>query len=232
MDHEFIPEIACHDELLDIWEAKFHANNLPFERDGILSPEQWNSAPLKVLVVLKETNRPQPAHPVSRSVVEEISRALNNPNSRWWRKNVLRRVGRWAFGLTTYAGEVPSYRLARIFGNQALPSIAYMNMKKSSGGANTNQNSFAAHVKEYAPYIRRQIELIKPDVVVLGGTFQAVKHHVFPELERVGERAHCFNGVLFINAFHPAQRTISAEELYRQVVDSFHKYKSSYAASA
>ena len=230
MNSEAITEIKCHDDLLNAWKEKISSSKCPFDRDGIISPEDWEKSEVKVLVVLKETNHPKDARDKSTNVVEEIRKALNNPDSGWWRKNVLRRVGRWAFGLTAYSGEVPSFEKARSCGKNSIRSIAYMNMKKSPGGAKTNKMKFDAHVQEYAPYIRRQIELIKPDIVVLGGTFYPVRDHVFPELERVCERIHRFNGIVFINAFHPAQRKISANKLYHQVLDSYNKYKTSYAS--
>ncbi|MCV5231599.1 hypothetical protein OFC56_31060, partial [Escherichia coli] len=84
--------------------------------------------------------------------------------------------------------------------------------------------SFDAHAREFAPFVRRQIELINPDIVVLCGTYNQVKRYVFPELKKVSERVHVNDGVVFINAFHPAARKKSAM-LYHQVLDNYHAYK-------
>lgn len=223
MDANSINCIECHDDLLKRWEDQLS----PLNRDGIISPKDWENANLKVLFVLKEINQSDKKNGIN--VATSISKALDNNKSNWWKKNVLRRVGRWAYGLTNYLEEVPSFKAARSGGKKSTGNVAYINMKKSPGGAKTNMKKFDAHVREYAPYIKRQIELIKPDVVVLGGTFWPVKDHIFPELKRVCERIHLLNGTVFINAYHPAQKTISAEDLYHQVLNSYHNYKSGYA---
>lgn len=173
---------------------------------------------MKVLFILKETNK------AKQNVVDAIRRALVTKSSGWWRGKVLRRVGIWAYGLINYSGEVPNFKDAKSYGKDATWNIAYVNMRKTAGGARTNKKSFNAHVKEYAPYIRRQIELIKPDIIVLGGTFKVVKNHIFPELEHVCKRIHRHEDIIFIDTYHPAAITKS-EGLYYQVLDSYHNYK-------
>lgn len=218
MNAEAIGRIECHDDLLKNWESQLR----PFNRDGIISPAHWDTAALKVLFVLKEANHKNKDQ--AMDVVASIRRACDVSTSVWWRKHVLRRVGRWAYGLVHYSGQVPAFKDARYHGAKSIPGIAYINMKKSPGGASTNSKRFDAHVRQFAPFIRRQIELIKPDVVVLCGTFSFMKASVFPEMARACERIHLCNDMVFINAYHPAQKTISAEELYRQVMDSYHYY--------
>ncbi len=188
-------------------------------RDGVISYENWEKADLKILFVLKETNK------ANQNVVEAIKRALVTTSSGWWRGKVLSRVGRWAFGLANYTGDVPSFNDAKVNGKEAIWSIAYINMRKTAGGASTNKKSFNTHVKEYAPFIRRQIELIKPDVVVLGGTYKPLKAHVFPELDHICKRIHKHDDMIFINVHHPAARA-NASDIYHQLMDSYHNYKS------
>lgn len=216
--------IDCHDTLLDVWENNFPTDKWHFNRDGIISPEHWNNADVKVLFILKETNG------AKQNVVSAITRALTARKSGWWKGKVLRRVGRWAYGLINYSGEVPAFKEAKMYGKEASWSIAYVNMRKTAGGARTNKKSFDTHVKEYAPYIRRQVELIKPNIVVLGGTFGPFKKHVFPNLEHVCSRIHRHNSILFINAYHPAAIFKSAG-IYHQVLDSYHNYKINFEAN-
>jgi len=223
MDDKIISNIDCHNALLDSWEEKFPTDKWHFNRDGIVSAEHWNQADVKVLFVLKETNK------AKQDVVKAINNALVKKSSGWWKGKVLSRVGRWAFGLANYSGEVPSFNDAKAHGKDATWGIAYMNMRKTAGGASTNKKSFDSHVKEYAPYIRRQIELIKPDVVVLGGTYKPVKAHVFPELNHVCKRIHQHDDMVFINVHHPAARA-NASGIYHQLMDSYHNYKTNYTA--
>jgi len=111
------------------------------------------------------------------NIITAINRALTTKKSGWWKGKVLRRVGRWAYGLQNYNGEVPTLKDAKSNGKSATKNIAYINIRKTAGGARTNKKSLDAHAKEFAPFVRRQIELIKPDIVVLGGTYKQVKSY-------------------------------------------------------
>tara|TARA_R110001583_G_C5525101_1_gene398002 strand:- start:148 stop:807 length:660 start_codon:yes stop_codon:yes gene_type:complete len=217
MDNRKISEIDCPDQLLDFWEEVF-PQGWHFNRDGVISKEIWDSSGTKILFVLKETND------AKQNITTAINRAIEVKRSGWWRGKVLRRVGRWAYGLQNYDGVVPPLKDAKLNEKSAINGIAYINIRKTSGRARTNQKTFDAHASEFAPFVRRQVELIKPDIVVLCGTYNQVKRYVFPELKKVSERVHVNEGVVFINAFHPAARRKSSM-LYHQVLDNYHAYK-------
>ncbi len=217
MEEIELTKIDSHDELLELWESKF-AETLHFNKDGVISQVDWENSPVKILFVLKETNK------AKQNIVCAINRALTTKKSGWWKGKVLRRVGRWSYGLLNYNGQVPNYREAKRHEKGFIKNIAYINMRKSSGGARTNKKSFNAHVEQFAPFIRKQIEILNPDIVVLGGTYKQMKSYVFPELEKVSYRVHKHGNALFINAFHPAAIKGSSM-LYHQVLDSFHQYR-------
>lgn len=218
MDYEAISEIDCIDDLFIAWEAAIPGDR-HFNRDGVISKSNWDSCPAKVLFILKETNQAE------QNIVNAINKAIDNSSSGWWRGKVLRRVGRWAYGLQAYAGTVPSFKDTVLSEKYALRSIAYINIKKTTGGAITNAKAFDAHAQKFAAFVRKQVDLIQPNIVVLCGTYKQVKRHVYPELRKVSERVHICKGVVFINAFHPAARK-KGPMLYHQVLDSYHTYKS------
>lgn len=217
MEENNVSQMDNLEDLLAEWERNF-PDGWHFNRDGIISKEDWNDCEVKVLFVLKETNK------AKQNIILAINRALTTKKSGWWKGKVLRRVGRWAYGLQNYDGEIPALSDAKLNAKKAIKNIAYINIRKTAGGARTNKTSFDAHTEEFAPYVRRQIELIKPDIVVLGGTYKQVKKHIFPELVKVSERVHKHEGMLFINAFHPAA-VKKASMLYHQVVGNYHVYK-------
>lgn len=94
-------KIDCLDTLLDAWEKTFDSD-VYFNRDGIISNEHWMDANVKILFVLKETNK------AKQNLTTAIQIALRSEKSGWWKGKVLRRVGRWAYGLAKYTGEVPA----------------------------------------------------------------------------------------------------------------------------
>lgn len=218
MDNKEISEIKCIDELMVAWEEAF-PEGWHFNHDGVISKENWDSSRKKVLFVLKETNK------AKQNVVTAINRAIEAKSNGWWRGKVLRRVGRWAYGIQSYDGVVPPLKDAKLNEKNAIKSIAYINIRKTSGRATTNQKMFDAHASEFSHFVRRQIELINPDIVVLCGTYNQVKRYIFPEIKKISDRIHIYEGVVFINAFHPAARKKSAM-LYHQVLDNYHAYKS------
>ena len=217
MDNKEISEMICIDELMAAWKEAF-PEGWHFNHDGVISKENWDSSGKRVLFVLKETNKAR------QNVVTAINRAIDVKKSGWWRGQVLRRVGRWAYGIQNYDGVVPPFKDAKLNEKNAIKNIAYINIRKTSGSATTNKKAFDTHASEFATFVRRQVELIKPDVVVLCGTYSQVKRYIFPEIKKVSERVHVHEGVVFINAFHPAARKKSAI-LYHQVLDNYHAYK-------
>ncbi|MCP8687156.1 hypothetical protein [Marinobacterium sedimentorum] len=209
-------------DLMDAWRKQFEANNRdkprPFNLDGVVSEEHWEMAPRKVLFVLKETNSRR-----QQDIREAILRSSQKKTG-WHKGKVLRRVGRWAYGLTHYDGEIPDFTQAKKSQFQAPLSIAYLNLRKTSGGARTNAKALERDVRVYAEYTRQQIELINPEIVVLCGTYNVVKKELYPELKKVSARVHSLNERIFINVFHPAQRTLKARDLYDQVLVNYHCY--------
>ena len=124
MNNKSVSEINCLDELLDTWEGSF-PEDWHFNRDGIISEEDWNECDVKVLFVLKETNK------AKQNIVSAINRALITKKSGWWKGKVLRRVGRWAYGLQNYNGEVPPLKEAKLNCKKAIKNIAYINIRKN-----------------------------------------------------------------------------------------------------
>lgn len=110
-------------------------------------------------------------------------------------------------------------------GKTAVLACAHINIKKSSGGARTTKK-VEDHAAKYAEFLKRQVSIIDPEIVVCGGTYAMLKKHVYPSMSRVSSRIHEFDKRIFINAFHPGCRT-GREDLYNQVLLSFHQYMDS-----
>ncbi|MCX9696121.1 hypothetical protein IG595_10660, partial [Vibrio cholerae] len=122
MDDKYVSEIDCLDKLMVAWSEAF-PKDWYFNYDGVISTEDWDSCGKKVLFVLKETNE------AKQNIVNAINRAIEVKASGWWRGKVLRRVGRWAYGLQKYDGAVPSLRDAKLNEKNAVKNIAYINIR-------------------------------------------------------------------------------------------------------
>ncbi|CAN7774635.1 hypothetical protein LJR290_007720 [Variovorax sp. LjRoot290] len=206
--------------LFDEWRPLVLAEAGHFVGDGIVLEEAWRASKRRILFVLKETN----GYEGEKGPMDKLLRDAAKPGStsKLWDRPTFHNLGRWAHGLLTYTGEVPGYEEAHRARRSAMLACAFINLKKSSGGR-TATEEVGVHAGRYAEQLRRQVEIIQPEIVVLGGTYPMVKEHVFPGLEKVSSRVHKLGDRIFINAFHPAC-TKDRREGYHQVVLSYHQY--------
>ncbi|GFE58723.1 hypothetical protein [Geobacter sp. AOG1] len=188
-----------------------------FVEDGIIYPEMWSQARKKILFILKETND------YKGSISKLIHDASTiRPKSGLWGSPTFHNIGRWAYGLLNYPQSVGAYKAANNNRKKSVLSCSFINLKKTTGGR-TATKTVDESAQKYSKFIRRQIEIIDPEIIVFGGTFQIVKDNVIPELARVSTRIHQFGSIICINANHPActkKRTL----IYDQVVLNYHKY--------
>lgn len=129
-------------------------------RDGIVDLDAWANAPSKVLFVLKEVNdhRGQDLREFLRE----------GPKYQMWHT-----VARWASGLL---GGFPPFQQVDSWDamHESLQRIACINLKKADGGSSAHMptvNAFALHDRHF---LRRQIESIRPDILVACGTWDSV----------------------------------------------------------
>lgn len=182
--------------------------------------ESWSAAKRKVLFLLKEPNGYDGRHGALNDLLRKA--AVPNSTSKMWKRPTFHNIGRWAYGLLNYSGQVPAYEEANQAYRTALLGCAYINIKKSSGGARATKK-VEVHAAKYAEFLRRQVDIIDPDIVVCGGTYTILKEHVYPGMSKVSSRIHRVDGRIFINAFHPGCRT-KREDVYDQVLSSFHQF--------
>lgn len=206
--------------LLAEWSARLVAEAGHFVGDGIVCDDSWRAAKRKVLFLLKEPN----GYEGEKGPLNDLLRQAAQPKStsKLWDRPTFHNVGRWAFGLINYSDHAPAYDEANRARRTAVLGCAYINIKKSSGGARATKH-VEVHAAKYGEFLRRQVDLIGPDIVVCGGTYSILKEHVYPGLSRVSSRIHRLDNRIFINAFHPGCRT-NRKTVYDQVLSSFQQF--------
>lgn len=221
------PATSAMSALFDEWRPLVETDAGHFVEDGIICEEAWSRATRKVLFLLKEPN----GYCGEYGPLNELLRkaAARNSTSKMWDRPTFHNVGRWTFGLLNYSGEVPDYDTANAGRKTAVLGCAYINIKKSSGGARATKD-VEVHAEKYAEFLKRQVDIIQPDIVVCGGTYKMLKKYVYPGMVRVSHRVHQLEGLLFINAYHPGY-VAKREILYDQILSSFHEYMISNARS-
>jgi len=182
-----------------------------FIADGLISCEDWSRQKRKVLFVLKEAY----CDNVSEFKLCDRLREEGPWGSIW------NRCAEWSYGITesSVASPIPAYPdLDREKANEYLRRVAILNLKKSDGWS----SSSLAEIEKYADYdrdeIKKEIELINPDIVVCGYVFSVLQNCVYEKsLMGVGEFAGKWNNnwyywttaltgrpTLVIDFYHPA----------------------------
>jgi hypothetical protein len=210
--------------------ARWRASNPDFEdhfvEDGIIDSARWSQAGVRILFILRETNG------YRGNMAALIHRACTtHPSSGLWDRPTFHNVGRWAHGLLHAAdATAPSFDAAHGNRKTALLDCAFINLKKTTGGARSTEAVQQAAGRD-AFFLREQIDLIDPQVVVCGGTYTAIKEHLYPAIRRVAPRVHEAGGRLFINAHHPSYLK-KTPEMYDDVVGSYLRYRAAPGAEA
>lgn len=161
-----ITAITDLDALLELWKAERYSvrDGEVFAKDGLVDPKQFGQGEeLRVLFVLKDpsTNGFEKSRP-NGTLCDWIRAEEPRPGSTWFV------VAHWAQALLdgTTSNLVPSGA------NQILQKIGAINLKKSSwrkdGGSNTTADNdmVDAYTLRDRDFLRQQIKLIDPDVIV------------------------------------------------------------------
>lgn len=151
-----------------LWKITNGGNNnigkSHFRRDGIIDEDTFRSEATKVLFISAEAN-------------DNNYSAITQPKT----NTVLDYREYYRTGIDDYGGNMKEM-LAEMFkiicgiernslaNNEAVMRFAVMDINKRGGGSSIgNGNHLKAYCKYYAPFIRKEIEIIDPDIVAIVG---------------------------------------------------------------
>ena len=159
-------KIAQHKES----DLSYLSNNIPrdiFLPDGIIDEVQFSAAPKKILFIAKEANWHEP----------DAERDFPSPvtSSFWHREVAFGRTPKTQFSnrLSLLANAImnsdkQNYTVVDK-DHTVLQSIAVINLNKRGGYSYCVWNTLNTYVKKYQDFIRKQISLISPDLIVCCG---------------------------------------------------------------
>lgn len=194
-------KITNLEDLMNIWEATHKSQGYQrFIRDGIVCQEQWvsQSTP-KVCFFLKEAR-------TSNEAGYNLTKDLKeSPPWRMWKK-----VAIWTQAVhDAFQGKV-EYNNERLRSNEkaAINSIAVVNVKKSNGNSSSDYNDLEKYTKDDRAKLKRELELINPDVIICGNNFSLLKKFVLKgELSCDNTEDNMiamWKNTLIIDYYHPA----------------------------
>ncbi len=194
--------------LFSDWKSRPHHYNQVFNYDGIIDPKTWfhlkeQNKP-RILFVLKEAYHTSDFQGTEYDLADDLR--TNGPWGSVWL-----RVAEWAYGLMfTTTEKLQRYKeLSSDEANNCLRQIAILNLKKSNGKSSSQMDDIGNYAKHDADLIQREIELISPNVIVCGYTFEALNSVLNSPFNK--SKAYCDNwyyrdtrGRIFLDYYHPA----------------------------
>jgi hypothetical protein len=141
-------------------------------------------------------------------------------------------IAYWYYGLVKGA-DTPSF-FHIDFWEEAFPvfnngGVAIVNCKKQSGGTSISGNVLHEHIKSYAGFIKREIEILDPDIIVCGGGSSLIKNfvkeNIHPDLEQINNWIHYDRkkNKVVIDSYHPSHR-YSPEEVYSDMMSAYKEF--------
>lgn len=183
------------------WESrdihKNHDKGKPFIYDGAVDEEKWEGASPKILFLLKEAYTDDDKNE-SWSLCKLIRERWKEPKSLlWWN------VGRWAYGIQhTTKDCIPRFPEDKAAA-KALFEIAFVNIKKSGGLKSSDSDDLKKYVESDGDLIKKQVELINPDIIIFGYTWGLVEE-LSRNANKVSEWVYLRENRILINFYHPS----------------------------
>ncbi len=189
-------------DLFDRWEKahKEHGVGLGFTKDGIVDFDRyWQTHP-RLLYLLKEANwhDEDPVDYENSDEREGLRLGGYNPpcdtaegkEPRKWRNFQV--IARWTYQLTADAAvrweDIDDEANSEDFRRQQLQKIAFVNLKKVGGSSVCNADKLASYAELFGKFVREQIGLYRPDIIICNGTAELVEKYVFSQEEREPSR--------------------------------------------
>lgn len=236
-----------HEALMKKWKEKHNYCINGFAEDGIVSPEVWFKLPAgeeRIMFLLKEAYAKEDDNHEKRGKKLVWDEAKWLAHDKCWQEcskdcktcritgSTFNPVAEWIYGIKNAChGEMKAYdnwlgvrsrklRDYRSERDSLLLRVAVVNIKKSSGAKSSNVNDIMSYAEWDKELLKEQIDLIKPTVIVCGGTYEMLRH-IYPELKaHAGNGSSMLGNIKVIASCHPNAH-IKNEEKYQTVVQSY-----------
>lgn len=171
--------------------------------DGIVNVDLYNSSKYKILWILKEPYGDGNMD-YSTFIEEDFKFKAKFPSApKMWERIIYTNYG--------ILNDFPKWddmdwlhESATVF--NSIKCCALINLKKIPGGTISNYYEIQKCYTRAKQIIREQISLIRPDIIICGGTFKLIREdfEIYHPLISNNDFGHLSGDQLFINAYHPS----------------------------
>lgn len=212
-----------------------------FAWDGPVNSTLWfeDKIPVKILFLLKE------AYGGKKEITKIMDNAERYDDSNTNKKISLlsytfqQVIASDAFRQRTLTKETLFNEIDKVYDNKpsyassehemAFSNIAVLEIKKTSGGARSNDNEIREHGKLFADKLAQQIKLLQPDIIICGGavTWKVLTEEIKPfnqeYINTKGAVVHTINNTIVVSAHHPSSNIVHWYDQVHDLVDYFNK---------
>lgn len=194
--------IVSYDKLIKEWSKLPHHKGKCFFRDGIVDLHRWQKSKIKLLFLLKEAYPEKP----KVGVVDLCSYIKND--WQYAKGNLYKNAAYWA-----YAVQHLTDKIAPVFpiNEQWYEAIDYMlssafiNVKKSSGQRTSDREQIKYYAQIDGMLLKQQIQLIKPQIVICGFTWESISH-LWNSAKEIYDFVFIDSSIVFVDFWHPSNR--------------------------
>ena len=199
------------DELFSKWRALESIPADRFHADGIIDEGTFEQTDVRLCFLMKEPNNP--ANGGEGSSFDFREQWKNKPIYGTFAS----RVAEWAYGVldrfppydAIWDGTAP--RTAQ----DAIRAVALVNLNKRGGGGRSDYGQFLQLLekddRQVANLVREELDIIAPDVIILGLSWEGLRVRVFPDVQwkpsGYGIQVGAWKGRKLIDFYHPSSRS-------------------------
>ncbi|MFD2100125.1 hypothetical protein [Flagellimonas iocasae] len=201
--------------LFDEWQLKIPEYRGKFIMDGINNEDLYSKAKTKVLFLTKEPNNPNQEAGDFRE---------------WWKEGLKytfsHRLAEWSYGILNDFPEYEKIWIDKDDYNNAIFSIAFMNVKKVGGKGRSNYSEMEEHLLLNKDLLLRQIEIIQPNIIIMGLSWKKMRNLLFNNVKWQNSGYNVsigkYNNAKIIDFYHPSARNAAAASysLLQNVIQS------------
>src|SRR5687767_2223124 len=175
--------------------------------DGAVVPERYACARPRIVWILREVNDSGNTDWDLRTFL-----ASDDPEtgllsySRWW--STYGFVAKMSRALREGPDSTAVARLTAAEARDSLRDIAVINVNKSRGSSSAHWPTLRKAALVFGPVLRRQVQILQPEVVIAAGTWELLEHAHFGLPEVLGSEAAGVTrqgGTYWVRAPHPCR---------------------------
>lgn len=167
-----------------------------FTYDGVINPPEYAKQGTKYLFISKESNIEN----------EKDQRPFRSDGDNFWLRDVCLQKEKpqkpkpsmFSNRLAMFANAIYSLDFESVNKcHDVLNKVAFMNLNKRGGLSGSKGKTITEYTKKYAGFIKREIDMIKPDIIICCGSGLR---------DLLGEIGICSPRYTIIEVYHPSYR--------------------------